>query len=102
MSTYPLVIPYDEKDIIKTMYKGKIKWDNEKKTWYTTCNKTYTKLTQYHKHVLSVPFIHKDKAKGLGAKWDGSNWYVNEGLYQKCQSDFDSLVDIDPDEDEDT
>ena len=89
-----LVIPFDQKDEIKTKYPRKLKWDNDTKLWYTECPKTYIKLKCFHKHALIVPFIHKDKAKGLGAKWDGKCWYVPEGLYQKCKVDFDGLIDI--------
>lgn len=95
-TSYYLVIPYDKKDEIRQTFPRKILWNNEKKIWYTTCNKTYNTLSQYHKHILVVPYIHKDKAKNMGAKWDGTNWYVHKGLYQKCQSDFDGLVDDEP------
>lgn len=96
-----LMIPFDAKDSIKEMYPGRISWDKEKKLWYTKHAPTYADLSGFHIHVLNVKYTKREKAKLLGAKWDGSNWICSKMNYEKHQSSFDVLRDPTTDFDDD-
>jgi hypothetical protein len=92
-----LVIPYDEKDEVRSRFPNKLLWDDTKKQWYTEHTKTYNQLTKYHIHILTLPFANKDKGKRIGAKWNGARWYCSEGHYQVHKGDFDALEHVEED-----
>lgn len=93
-----LVIPYNEKDEVRSRFPNKLLWDDTKKQWYTTHTKTYNQLTKYHIHILTLPFANKDKGKLIGAKWNGAKWYCSEEHYQVHKGDFDALEYVDEEE----
>ena len=94
MSDYPqryfVLIPFSKKDILKQAYN--LRWDDGKRMWYTEKLKTYTnKLSDYHIYPLTITYRNKDKAKLLGAKWDGSQWVTNKKNYEDHLDEFESL-----------
>lgn len=98
MTTQYLLIPYDRKDELKSMYK--LKWDDKLKLWGTNSQKTYNKLSEFHIIELNVPFKNKDKVKALGAKWSGKSWVTSRKNYDTNKDAYELFVDH-PDTDDD-
>ena len=84
VATY-LSVPFEDKDKAKTLGA---RWDSQKKCWYVPAGKDLSSFAKWmsgnkavksiKKIYLTVPFEDKDKAKGLGARWDmdKKKWYI--------------------------
>ena len=77
-------VPFDDKDKVKLLGA---RFDSSKKMWYVPKGVSIDKFADYlfankcttvKKVFLNVPFDDKDKAKALGARWDGDKkqWYI--------------------------
>jgi DNA topoisomerase-3 len=81
-----LNVPWDDKDTVKALGA---RFDGERKSWYVpkgtdpapfakwAAAKTSPKASSIKKVYLKVPYADKDKAKALGARFDGEKkqWY---------------------------
>jgi len=97
---FALSIPYARKDELKKQHK--LLWGPNTKLWYARNQKSYDscELVPYHIVNLVVAYKHKDDAKELGAKWNGSNWYCSKSQFEKHKSKFNSFATDSDDEDE--
>ena len=100
-----LAIPFNRKDELKKRYQ--LKWNVDKKLWFAPNKKTYDncELVPYHIINLIVIYKYKDRAKQLGARWNGSNWYCSKSQFDENTNKFKAcMVDSDDEvenEDED-
>ena len=71
-----LEIPYAEKDQAKAA--GHVRWDPEQRRWYAPPQTELSGLQRWIKArvPLDCPFCDKDVAKSLGARFDGTKWYI--------------------------
>lgn len=90
MSRNHLLIPFSQKDRLKAEHR--LKWDSEKKLWYTDNLETYESLKRYHITVLHIPFANRDGAKKLGCKWNGTHWYTSYESYEFNRTSFEYLT----------
>lgn len=84
VATY-LFVPFDDKDEAKRLGA---RFDGQKKCWYVPAGTDLSAFSKWmpssgavksvKKLYLNVPFDDKDKAKSLGARWDGEKkkWYI--------------------------
>ena len=84
VATY-LYVPFDDKDEAKRLGA---RFDGQKKCWYVPAGTDLSAFSKWmpssgavksvKKLYLNVPFDDKDKAKSLGARWDGEKkkWYI--------------------------
>ncbi len=89
IETY-LNVSFEDKDKVKLLGA---RWDSNKRMWYVPKGQSLEpfaefvfdkKVTSIKKIFLNVPFDDKDKAKGLGARWDGveKKWYISSAMDQ--------------------
>jgi hypothetical protein len=76
-----LAIPFSRKDELKRMFR--LKWDATTKMWMAPTQTVYNNehVRPFHIITLGVLYDHKDAAKVLGAKWNGTQWYVSRQVY---------------------
>jgi hypothetical protein len=86
---YPLLIPFDLKDSMKSDFR--IKWNSENKTWTAPTSAVYAALTDYHIKLVKIKYGHRDAAKKLGCKWNGTSWFTNNLTYIEHKDEFDKF-----------
>ena len=86
---YQLLIPFNLKEEVKESYQ--IRWDSTNKTWKAMNSSDYNKLSDYHIKIVKIHYDHKDSAKLLGCKWNGTSWYTNNKTYDEHHDEFDTF-----------
>ena len=79
-----VLIPFDKKNEYKKQYKS-LRWEVERKLWYTEDHHEWNNLDECHIIYYDVPFEFKDDVKNAGFRWDAVNrfWYGCNELYER-------------------
>jgi hypothetical protein len=85
-----LLIPFDKKDELKKLHK--IRWDAEKKLWYS--NKDNEDLKQYQIKKIVIPYeskdIMKERYKDIRFEKETKSWLISPNDYTDYCSKFEA------------